>query len=462
MATLDLVQPAASVGAGRGAAVDASLSLLAGRPVGLFRLEGGKHRGALGPPEGEAIARLVQLAVEGGVPIVGVLSSSGADVGEGIASLHAWGRVAHHLAGASGVVPVVLAIIGPCVSGPALLAGMADHVVMTTDSFAYVTGPRSVEAFTGAALDPADLGGAAGHNNKTGVASLIAQDEDDALAAVADVLSYLPDNTMAEVPRAWSADPINRPCNAAATAVPLLSTAVYDMRTVINDVVDEATFLEVRPGYASNMVTGYARLDGRAIGVVANQPQHRAGTIDIEASRKAARFVQSCDSFNLPLLTLVDTPGFEPGRDLEWRGMIRHGAELVFAYAEATVPRLCLVVRKAYGGAYIVMDSRGLGNDFCVAWPGAEIAVMGAKGAVQILSRKRLATLEPSEQQAERSALEAEYTERYCTPYIAAERGYVDQVIDPVASRQVLAGALTVLANKREHLPGRRHSNTPL
>jgi acetyl-CoA carboxylase carboxyltransferase component len=210
------------------------------------------------------------------------------------------------------------------------------------------------------------------------------------------------------------------------------------------------------------MVTGYARLGGRAVGVVANQPQHRAGTIDIEASRKAARFVQSCDSFNLPLLTIVDTPGFEPGKDLEWRGMIRHGAELVFAYGEATVPRLCLVVRKAYGGAYIVMDSRGLGNDFCVAWPGAEIAVMGAKGAVQILSRKHLAALPPDRQEAERAALESEYTAQYCGPYVAAERGYVDQVIDPVTTRQVLSGALRVLANKREHLRGRRHSNTPL
>jgi acetyl-CoA carboxylase carboxyltransferase component len=428
----------------------------------MFRLDGGKHRGALGPAEGEAIARVVHLAREGGVPIVGVISSSGADVGEGISSLHAWGRVAHELAGASGVVPVILAVIGPCVSGPALLAGMADHVVMTVDAFAYVTGPRAVEAFTGAMLEPADLGGAMTHHHKTGVASLIAQDEDDALTAVADLLAFLPDNNMTEVKRAWNDDPLDRPCTAASNAVPLVSNAVYDMRTVIADIVDDGHFLEVRSGYAPNMVTGYARIDGRAIGVVANQPQHRAGTIDIEASRKAARFVQSCDSFNLPLLTIVDTPGFEPGRDLEWRGMIRHGAELVFAYGEATVPRLGLVIRKAYGGAYIVMDSRGLGNDFCVAWPGAEIAVMGAKGAVQILSRKRLSALPQAEQEAERAALEAEYTAQFCTPYIAAERGYVDEVIDPVATRQILAGALTGLGNKREQLPGRRHSNTPL
>jgi acetyl-CoA carboxylase carboxyltransferase component len=237
---------------------------------------------------------------------------------------------------------------------------------------------------------------------------------------------------------------------------------VYDIRTVIADIVDHESFLEVRAGYAPNMVTGYAHLDGRAIGIIANQPNHRAGTIDIEASRKAARMVQSCDAFNLPILTVVDTPGFEPGKDLEWRGMIRHGAELVFAYGEATVPRLCLVVRKAYGGAYIVMDSRGLGNDFCAAWPGAEIAVMGAKGAVQILNGKRLAALEPAEQETERAALEAHYAAQFCTPYVAAHRGYVDEVIDPAQSRRVLAGALNVLANKREKLPGRRHSNTPL
>ncbi|HEY1636718.1 MAG TPA: carboxyl transferase domain-containing protein [Acidimicrobiales bacterium] len=447
---------------GRYSAVETRLDHIDGRPVGLFRLEGGPHRGALGPAEGEAIERLVQVAVDDGLPIVGVVSSSGADMGEGIASLHAWGRVASRLAHASGTVPIILAVIGPYVSGPALLAGMADHVVMTVDAFAYVTGPRAVEGFTGEILDPVGLGGAAVHDARSGVVSVLAEDEDDALAAVADLLAYLPANTMEEPPRAASEDPVTRDCVAAASAVPGGSRAVYDIRAVVTDVVDASSFLEVRARYAPNMVTGYGRLDGRPIGIVANQPHHRAGTIDIEASRKAARFVQSCDAFNIPLLTIVDTPGFEPGKDLEWRGMIRHGAELVFAYGEATVPRLCLVVRKAYGGAYIVMDSRGLGSDFCAAWPGAEIAVMGSKGAVQILFGRRLAALDADAREREIALLEADYEARYCAPYLAAERGYIDDVIDPLQTRRVLAGALGHLTAKREHLPVRRHSNTPL
>jgi acetyl-CoA carboxylase carboxyltransferase component len=404
----------------------------------------------------------VQVALADGLPIVGVVSSSGADMGEGIASLHAWGRVASSLSRASGTVPIILAVTGPYVSGPALLAGMADHVVMTVDAFAYVTGPKAVEGFTGEVLDPLSLGGAAVHDARSGVASLLAEDEDDALAAVSDLLSYLASNTMEEPPRVSCADPVTRDCAAAVAAVPSGTRAVYDIRAVVNDVIDESSFLEVRARYAPNMVTGYGRLDGRAIGIVANQPHHRAGTIDIEASRKAARFVQSCDTFNIPLLTMVDTPGFEPGKDLEWRGMIRHGAELVFAYGEATVPRLCLVVRKAYGGAYIVMDSRGLGSDFCAAWPGAEIAVMGAQGAVQILFGRRLAGLEGDARERERAELEADYTAQYCAPYIAAERDYIDDVIDPLQTRRVLAGALGHLTAKREDLPARRHSNTPL
>ena len=445
-----------------GSTVEARLEHIDGRPVALFKLEGGPHRGALGPSEGEAIERLVQVAIGDGLPIVGVVSSSGADMREGIASLHAWGRVAHQLARASGSVPIVLAVTGPYVSGPALLAGIADHVVMTVDAFAYVTGPHAVEGFTGEVLDPVSLGGAVIHDAKSGVVSLLAEDEDDAMAAVADLLSYLPLNTLEEPPRMRCDDPLTRDCAAAASAVPTGPRASYDIRAVVTDIVDGSSFLEVRVRYAPNMVTGYGRLDGQAIGIVANQPHHRAGTIDIEASRKAARFVQSCDTFNIPLLTVVDTPGFEPGKDLEWRGMIRHGAELVFAYGEATVPRLCLVVRKAYGGAYIVMDSRGLGSDFCAAWPGAEIAVMGASGAVQILSGKRLAGLDNDARELEQAALEADYTARYCAPYVAAERGYIDDVIDPRQTRRVLAGALGHLAAKREHLPDRRHSNTPL
>ncbi|HVW31796.1 MAG TPA: carboxyl transferase domain-containing protein, partial [Acidimicrobiia bacterium] len=407
---------------------------------------------------------LVNLAIELGVPIVGVMATSGADIHEGVASLHAWGRVARQVSRASGVVPIVFAVIGPCTSGPALMLGLADHVVMTPDSFAYVSGPEAVAEFTGVQIDRARLGGGPVHDSRTGVASLVAADEDDALLAVSDLLSYLPANHLADPPveAVGGGDPLDRPCRRAAGAVPAEARASYDVRTVLADVLDEGSLLEVRARYASNMVTAYGRLGGRPVGIIANQPQVRAGTLDIEASRKAARFVQHCDAFNLPILTFVDTPGFEPGKDLEWRGMIRHGAELVHAYAAATVPRICLVLRKAYGGAYIVMDSRELGNDACFAWPNAEIAVMGSKGAVQILFGKKLAAIDNAEvAEKERLALEAEYDARFCSPVEAAERGLVDEVIDPGDTRRVLGLALAVHSRKRETSVARKHSISP-
>jgi propionyl-CoA carboxylase beta chain len=451
------------VAGGASTAATATLRRLEGRDVALFRLDGGKHRGAIGPPEGVAIERLVTLAAELGLPIVGVLATSGADIHEGVASLHAWGRVARQVSRASGVVPIVFAVIGPCTSGPALMLGLADHVVMTPDAFAYVSGPEAVAEFTGIVVDRAGLGGAPVHDSRTGVASLVAADEDDALLAVADLLSYLPANHLDDAPCvAPAGDPLDRPCRRAAGAVPDVARASYDVRTVLADVLDEGSLLEVRARYASNMVTAYGRLGGRSVGIVANQPHVRAGTLDIEASRKAARFVQHCDAFNLPILTFVDTPGFEPGKDLEWRGMIRHGAELVHAYAAATVPRICLVLRKAYGGAYIVMDSRELGNDACFAWPGAEIAVMGSKGAVQILFGKRLAAIcDVEERDRERIALETDYDARFCSPVEAAERGLVDEVIDPHDTRRVLGAALAVHARKRETVVARKHSLSP-
>jgi acetyl-CoA carboxylase carboxyltransferase component len=450
------------VAAGASPAVTARLTRLDGRDVAYFRLEGGKRRGAIGPPEGEAIERLVRRGIELGRPVVGVLATSGADINEGVAALHAWGRIARAVSAASGVVPVIFAVVGPCTSGPALMLGLADHVVFTTDAFAYVTGPESIAEFTGIEIDRHTLGGAAAHDTRTGVASLVAADEEDALAAIADILAFLPANHLQDPPAELSGDPATRSCARAAAIVPSVSRASYDVRTLLADVFDAGSFVEVRARYASNMVTGYARLDGRPVGIVANQPLCRAGTLDIEASRKAARFVAHCDAFNVPICTFVDTPGFEPGKDLEWRGMIRHGAELVHAYAQASVPRLCVIVRKAYGGAYIVMDSRRLGNDACFAWPGAEIAVMGSKGAVQILFGKRLAGIEdPAEALKVRERLEADYELQYCTPAVAAERGLVDDVIDPGDTRRVLAQALSFHAHKRELPVARKHSITP-
>jgi acetyl-CoA carboxylase carboxyltransferase component len=290
------------------------------------------------------------------------------------------------------------------------------------------------------------------------VAAVVASDDEAAMEAALDVLSYLPANNLEAPSPAWTDDAADRDCTVAAAIVPASTTASYDVRVVAGDITDTGSLFEVWPRWGTSIVTAFATVEGAPVGVVANQPGQLAGTVDIAASQKAARFVQLCDAFNVPLLTLVDTPGFQPGKELEWRGMIRHGAQLVHAYAEATVPRVCVVLRKAYGGAFIVMDSKGLGNDACFAWPQAEIAVMGAPGAVQILHGKRLAAGGCDE----RRRLEAEYASRYCSPAIAAERGYVDEVIEPRDTRRVVALALRALRSKREHLPRRRHSNTPL
>ena len=433
------------------AAASAEITEIGGRRVVAFRVAGGKHHGAIGVNGSATVERAVRLAGELHVPLVGELDTSGAELRDGVAALHAWGRLARELVQVSGVVPTLLAVTGACVSGPALALGLFDHVVMTEDAFAYVTGPDSVEGFTGVSVSRAELGGANVHAQRTGVASLVVPDDLAARDALAALLWYLPDHHLDDPPLLATNDIRERSCDLAAAAVPERSTASYDVRVVVEDVLDADSFLELRPRYAPNLVTGYGSLDGRAVGIVANQPMQRAGTLDIEASRKAARFVATCDVFNLPIITFVDTPGFEPGRDLEWRGMIRHGAELVHAYAAATVPRLCVVLRKAYGGAYIVMDSRGIGNDLCIAWPSAEIAVMGAAGAVAILNKGR-----------NDPGLVAEYRTAFENPYRAAERGLVDAVVDPARTRWVLADALDVLVQKRDARPARRHSNTPL
>jgi acetyl-CoA carboxylase carboxyltransferase component len=435
-------------------AVEADIRSLGGQEVAFFRLAGGPHRGAVGVDEGLTITAAIRAAVDNAIPIVGVLATSGAEVGDGPAALHAWGCIAAALARASGVVPIVLAVTGPCVSGPSLLLGLADVVVMTADAFAYVSSPASVWAITGHRVDAAGLGGSSVHAARSGVAALVVDDEAGALEAAMHVLALLPDSSMAD-PTVWpTSDPVERRCDRAAAAVPANANASYDVRAVIEDVVDDGDFLELWSAFAPNLVTGLATVDGMPVGIVANQPLVKAGTIDIEASQKGARFVQLCDAFNVPLLTLVDTPGFQPGKDLEWRGMIRHGAELVHAYAAATVPRVCVVLRKAYGGAYIVMDSKGVGSDWCAAWPNAEMAVMGAPGAVEILHRKA--------SPEERAKLEADYAARYCTPDIAAARGFVDDVIDPCSTREAVALALRALRRKRAALPARRHSNSPL
>ncbi len=460
-----MIQPAAPtpVFGRRSDAVQASIRDLDGRSVSWFNLDGGKHRGAIGTPEGQTIERAVRLAVDLGIPIVGRVASSGADVNEGVAALHAWGRIAKAMSDASGVVPIVLLLDGPAVSGPALLLGIADHVIMTAGSFAYVTGPDVVVEFTGVATDGNRLGGSSVHDRLSGVATMVVRDEAEAMVAVASLLSYLPGNHLEDPPLVSYDDPPDRACTRAAAAVPARAAASYDVRVVINDVLDHDSFLELRAAYAPSLVTGLGRLDGRAVGVIANQPMYNAGSLDVDAAQKAARFVQWCDCFNIAVITFVDTSGYLPGRDLEWRGIIRHGAQLLHAYAAATVPRLCVVLRKAYGGAYIVMDSRGLGTDWCIAWPTAEIAVMGAQPAVGVLYRRKLNAIEdPVARADEERALALEYEQRFLNPYVAAERGYVDDVIAATDTRRALTAALERLSTKREHQPRRRHSNTPL
>jgi acetyl-CoA carboxylase carboxyltransferase component len=412
------------------------------------------RRGALSSEASLSIAAAADVARAQGLPLVGVMASSGADIVEGIAALHGWGVAARALVACSGVVPIIFIVDGPAVSGPALLLGLADFVVMTEDAYAFVSGPTMVHEFTGVHIDNDELGGAAVHGRHSGGVSLIVADRSAAVGAVSELLSFLPRDNSVEPQRIATDDPADRDVEEAGALLPDAATGSYDVRDVIRAVVDDAHLLELRPRWAANLVTALATIDGRPVGIVANQPLALAGTLDIPASQKAARFVSFCDAFNLPIVTFVDTPGFSPGKDLEWRGMIRHGAQLVFAYGRASVPRICVILRKSYGGAYIVMDSKRMGNDLCLAWPGAELAVMGAGQAAAIIQRR--ATPD------ERVAFEADYAERLLNPYVAAERGYVDAVIAPQDTRREIARALQALASKRERLMGRKHDNTPL
>jgi acetyl-CoA carboxylase carboxyltransferase component len=428
--------------------------LSTGRRVVEIRVDPVTRRGALSAEDSATMAAGAAMALAKRLPLVLIISSSGVDLEGGVAALHGWGATAKALADCSGVVPIIAVAFGLAVSGPALLLGMADVVIATSDAVAYVSGPAAVAELTGLRLGPVELGGSGVHARMTGLAALVAEDLPRALELADAVLDHLPDHADAVAPRCTFADPGDRPTPELADLLPATDTGSYDVRRVVSAIADGGDLLELRAAWAPQLVTALIRVEGVATGVVANQPQSMAGTLDIAASQKGARFVSFCDSFNLPIVTLVDTPGFMPGKDLEWRGMIRHGAQLVFAYAEATVPRVCLVLRKAYGGAYIVMDSKGMGNDICLAWPSAQIAVMGAQGAVQILHRRA-----GPETQAE---LAEEYRVEYLNPYRAAERGFVDEVIDPASTRRAVAGALRLLDGKRERLAQRKHGNGPL
>ena len=442
------------LGAGAKGFVRVRVANLHGRRVIEIDAQGNENAGALSPNDGHSMAVGARTAREQRLPIILRLASSGAHIAEGVGALAGWGHAARQLTQCSGIIPMIAIASGPAVSGPALMLGLVDHVIMTEDSYAFVAGPMMVKSFTGVPITNQELGGPPIHDRTSGVASFIVGDLVEADQLAAEILSFFPDHADDEAPTVACADPVSRLTPEAYDVLPPSANGSYDVRDILTTIVDDGYLLEPRQNWAANLVTAWATIGGRPVGIVANQPQTVAGTLDIPASQKGGRFVALCDAFNLPIVTIVDTSGFYPGKDTEWRGMIRYGAQMAFAYARATVPRVNVTTRKSYGGAYIVMDSKRMGNDLALAWPSAEIAVMGAKGAVEILHRR--STPE------ERSELQAAYEERLLNPYIAAERGTIDAVIDPEDTRREIHAALEMLAGKREKLPRRRHDNTPL
>ncbi len=432
-----------------------------GRLVFVFSQDFTVFGGSLSEAHAEKICKVMDLAMKVGAPIVGLNDSGGARIQEGVASLGGYADIFLRNTLASGVVPQISVVMGPCAGGAVYSPAITDFTIMVEGtSYMFVTGPNVVRAVTHEDVDAERLGGATTHTSRSGVAQLAAVDEAEALDFVRRILAHLPQNNLEDTPPAPTADPWDRRDPELDRIVPDDPQQPYDMHRVIERIVDDGAFLEIQPGWAGNILTGFARLAGRSVGVVAQQPAILAGALDIDASTKAARFVRTCDCFNVPLVTLVDVPGFLPGVAQEHGGIIRHGAKLLFAYCEATVPKLTVITRKAYGGAYDVMSSRHVRGDVNFAWPTAEIAVMGAEGAVNVLFRDRIAAA--ADASAERASLVADYEAQFANPYIAAARGYVDDVIEPAETRPRLIRALEMLADKRETLPRKKHGNIPL
>jgi propionyl-CoA carboxylase beta chain len=434
-----------------------------GRQVCVFSQDFSVFGGSLGQVYGEKIVKVMDLAIKSGCPIIGINEGSGARIQEGVVSLGLYGEIFQRNVHASGVIPQISLIMGANAGGHVYSPAITDFVVMVDKtSNMFITGPDIIKTVTGEDVTMEDLGGARTHNTKSGNAHYMGADEEDAIEYVKALISYLPQNNMEE-PEVYDEVADLEPSEtdlALNTLIPDSANQPYDMHTVIEAIVDDGDFLEVMPLFAPNLLIGYGRVEGRSIGVVANQPMQLAGCLDIDASEKAARFVRTCDAFNIPVLTLVDVPGFLPGTDQEWNGIIRRGAKLIYAYAEATVPLVTVITRKAYGGAYDVMGSKHLGADINIAWPSAQIAVVGASGAVGILYRKEIAAA--ADPEARRAELMTEYEDTLCNPYLAAERGYVDAVIEPSQTRAEVVKALRLLKTKRETLPPKKHGNIPL
>jgi propionyl-CoA carboxylase beta chain len=434
-----------------------------GRPIALYSQDFTVFGGSLGEVHADKIVKIADFALKSGIPLIGINDSGGARIQEGVASLNGYGKIFRLNTRSSGVIPQISLILGPCAGGSAYSPALTDFTVMVKEtSNMFITGPDVIKTVTGEDVGMEELGGALTHNTKSGNAHYMADSEADAIDYVKALLSYLPSNNMDGSPVLPPTQTLDKKASDTAlnTLIPDSPNQPYDMKNLIQAIVDEGEFLEVHSLYAPNIVVGFARIEGQSIGIIANQPSQLAGTLDINSSEKAARFLRFCDAFNIPILTLVDVPGFMPGIEQEWNGIIRRGAKLLYAYAEASVPLVTLITRKAYGGAFIVMGSKYLGSDINFAWPTAEIAVMGAQGAVNILYRKELAGAENVEEK--RAELITDYTEKFSNPYLAAERGTIDSVIEPEDSRQYITKAFRTLKTKRDVLPARKHGNIPL
>jgi propionyl-CoA carboxylase beta chain len=442
-----------------------------GRPVALFSQDATVFGGSLGEVYGEKIVKVMDLALKTGIPMIGINDGGGARIQEGVVALGLYGEIFMRNVRSSGVIPQISLIMGACAGGAVYSPAITDFTVMVDGtSHMFITGPDVIRTVTGEDVEMEDLGGGRAHNSRSGVAHHLAADEDDALSYVKELLSFLPSNNLSDPPSFPAPEPVAGSIPDALTdtdreldtVVPDSPNTPYDIHEVITRVLDEGEFLEVQELFAPNIVVGFGRVEGRSVGVVANQPTQFAGCLDIDASEKAARFVRTCDAFNIPVLTFVDVPGFLPGTEQEWNGIIRRGAKLIYAYAEATVPKVTVITRKAYGGAYDVMGSKHLGADVNLAWPTAQIAVTGAAGAVSILYRKELAGLTGDDLAAKRRQLQQHYEDTLANPYIAADRGYIDGVIPPSHTRGHVGRALRMLATKRETVPPRKHGNIPL
>jgi acetyl-CoA carboxylase carboxyltransferase component len=434
---------------------------VSGRKVCVFSQDFTVFGGSLGEVYAQKICKVMDLALSTGCPIIGINDSGGARIQEGVVSLAGYADIFHRNVLASGVIPQISIVMGPCAGGAVYSPAITDFVFMVEEtSHMFITGPDVIKSVTGEEVSFEDLGGAGTHNTRSGVAHFAAPDEESCLSDVRYLLSFLPENNLETAPYYEPSDSADRMEEDLATLIPDLPQRPYDIRRAVELVVDDGEFYEVQEGWAQNLVVGFARLDGHVVGVVGNQPMVLAGTLDIDASVKGARFVRFCDAFNIPLLTFVDVPGFLPGTDQEWGGIIRHGAKLLYAFSEATVPKMTVITRKAYGGAYDVMCSKHIGADVNVAWPTGEIAVMGAPAAVNIIFRRQIAEAEDPD--AKREELIAGYEEQFNNPMVAAEMGYIDDVIDPRETRPYLIKALQMIGTKRPERPPRKHGNIPL